>query len=116
MSIRLKPRKGTSVILEWNFDLLCFIRKIACSHVYVISNTFSKFRAFLTGRTKMLVRQSKLPASNTQKSTHIAVKIIQSAIYPKHYYFATALYTTSLMLQVASSTFVDCTQLAQLQP
>jgi hypothetical protein len=36
--------KCTSMILERDFDVFCFIREKACSHVHVLPNTLAKFR------------------------------------------------------------------------
>jgi hypothetical protein len=35
------------MIIELNFNLFCFMREKACSHMYVLQNTLSKFRANL---------------------------------------------------------------------
>jgi len=47
MPIHITSCKCTLVILEWNFDLFCFICEKAYSHVYVLPNTLDKFCAKL---------------------------------------------------------------------
>jgi len=47
MPISSTSYKFTSVILEQNLDLFCFIREIACSHLSVLPNALAEFRANL---------------------------------------------------------------------